>query len=276
MDEAALRAGVQRLTSRGYEVVVAANATSRQGYLAGTDAARLAALDAALEDPAVRALWVARGGYGATRLLDQLPGAKVAARRCPLIGFSDATALLSVWAKAGVPAIHGPHVTELGELPDPALDAVLDLLQGHPPPPLPLSRARVQAGDAGALLRGPLVGGNLAVLGALAGTPHLLPMAGSLLFLEEVNERPYRIDRLLTQLRSARALEGVQAVLVGSLAGCEPPAASGPTALEVIAERFPGVPLVSDLPAGHRVQQTPLLLGVPTELDLSVPELRWV
>jgi len=256
VDRDRFEAGLARLRAclPDAQIELADNLWAEDGYFAGDDRSRLRALQAALADPSVDAIIAARGGYGLTRLLGHLDPAGL--RRCPkiLVGFSDGTALLS-WAltQAGVASIHGPVITQMGGLDDDDLDRFLELLRGEEP--------RTLVADEGAVLhggrvQGQLIVGNLEVLRALLGTPYFPDLRGAILAIEEIGERPYRIDRTLTHLLSAGALRGVRGIAVGQLIGCSEPEhgnPASPSAHSVVVERLEGlgIPVVTGLPFGH-------------------------
>jgi muramoyltetrapeptide carboxypeptidase len=274
--EDAFRAGLEILRSR-YRVVHDDRVLERTGYLAGDDDRRAEELGRYLADPDVRGIVCARGGYGITRILDRLDGD--ALRRDPkvVVGFSDATALLSFCVLDGqVRPVHGPVVTQLGRLP--AADAAwLFRLLEDPEPlgalPFPLRRIGARGGGT---VEGRLVGGNLELVSRLVGTPWELDLGAGILLLEEIGERPYRIDRSLTQLRLAGALDGVRAVAVGDLARCEEPDGTPPTAAEVVDERLAAfrLPGVAGLPVGHDdAGNRALPIGARCALDLAEARL---
>jgi muramoyltetrapeptide carboxypeptidase len=242
---------------------------ARRRYLAGDDERRSAELLAALADPEAKAVWAARGGYGATRLLPALPLDAVVRRRPWLVGFSDITALHCRWAQAGTASVHGANVTTLVSWSEPARQELFDLLM-RPRPLTYQGTPRPLPEGASARVSGILLGGNLTVLGAMAGTGFLPSWHDAVVLLEDVGERPYRLDRMLTQLRQAGAFAGVRAVLVGQLAGCEEPdATAGYTALEVIGDVLAdlGVPIVGGLPVGHESSSRAVLLGGVASVD---------
>lgn len=265
-------AGLARLAAR-LRVEVAPGAAEATGaYLAGDDRRRADELTAALRDPDVRAIVVARGGYGLTRILADVDPADLVADPKPLVGFSDATALLAWAATAGVRAIHGPVVSQLGDLPDDDLDALVRLLTD----PRPLGTvATVTPGPDAAPIEAPLLVGNLTLLAHLVGTPWELSAAGAILAFEEVGEAPYCLDRDLTQLGLAGALAGAVAAVVGDLTRCtDPPHRAGAIddpapARAVVAERLArfGVPAWWGLPVGHGVRNLPLPFGARIAID---------
>lgn len=231
----------------------APNLGSRDGYFAGNDGERLAALGAALAG-GHDALWVARGGYGLTRILGRLDPRVRGGSPPMVVGFSDATALLCwSWVTTRTMGVHGPVVTQLAELPPDDLDRVFAWVRGDVPPPLQADAGTVCRGGT---VEGRLVAGNVEVLRSLVGTPWLPPLDGCVLAIEEVGERPYRIDRALTQLLTSGALRGVRGVIVGQLHGCREPehgGSHGNDAEQAVVERLEtlGVPLVTGFAFGH-------------------------
>ena len=250
------------------EISLAPNLGARAGYFAGDDGARLAALQAALDDPEVAAIVCARGGYGLTRLLPRLDPSGLRAAPKLIVGFSDVTALLCWALKSGVAGVHGPVVTQLGTLAGEDAARLAGMLRGELPAPLVGSEA---AGRGRAT--GPLVPANLEVLRSLIGTPWLPDLAGTIVALEEIGERPYRIDRALTQLQTSGALAGVRGFAVGQLCACEEPASGNPdspSAQAVLRERLSesGLPVVFGLPFGHDPKRNAALpCGTRVELD---------
>src|SRR6516165_11027297 len=189
----------------------------RQRYLAGSDDRRLAELHAALTDPGIRAVFCARGGYGATRLLRQLAASAPAGAPKPLIGFSDITAL-HLWLQAyGRISIHGPVLTQLPRLSAATCTRLFDLLESvRPAPPLAGTATYV-----GGVAEGPLLGGNLSVFTRLLGTPYLPALDGAILLLEDQGERPYRLDRMWTHMQLAGVFARVRGIALGSFTACE-------------------------------------------------------
>ena len=241
------------------------------GFLAGDDDARLNDLERGLADPAIRALIAARGGYGATRLLSRLSPEAVRDANKLLVGFSDVTALHALWARAELCSIHGPVVCSLAEGPMAVRDAFFDLLEGQDPRPLQGLRT-VNGGRAA----GRLFGGNLTVLASLVGTPFAPRLEGTVLVLEDITERPYRLDRVLTQMLASGWLSGVQAVVLGQFTQCDP-GPDGTTAEHVLAERLTrlNVPVVCGARVGHIPDNAPLLFGSVAEVDADAGEVAF-
>ncbi|PRQ04120.1 putative murein peptide carboxypeptidase [Enhygromyxa salina] len=276
-----VRRGLAHVGRRYGAPTLAANLERRAGYFAGDDRERLEALDLALRDDRARVVWAARGGYGATRLLARLDPTALRGgdRRKVLVGFSDVSALLCwAWVHARVPSIHGPVVAQLAELPEHDRQRLWDLLEGELPPPLVADEHG--ASLHGGRVEGPLIVANLEVLRTLIGTPHMPSLDGAILALEEIGERPYRIDRALTQLLESGSLRGVVGVAVGDLHGCVEPEGGGSrgfTADEVLDDRLGrlGVPVVLGLPFGHApTRNAALAFGVRSRLDADQGSLE--
>ncbi|MBN2576016.1 MAG: LD-carboxypeptidase [Deltaproteobacteria bacterium] len=245
-----------------------------EGFLAGSDAQRLARLQAAIRDPEARAVFVARGGHGLLRIASRIDPGLLHAHPKPIVGFSDGTVLLAACARAGVAAIHGPVVTQLGRLPAEDRDALFALLESPEPRLLCAGLETLRPGRAS----GPLVGGNLEVFSRLLGTQLLPPVDGAILFFEEVGERPYRIDRLFCHLDLAGVLARAAGVVFGALVDCEEPAESrvaSPSAIEVVRERLGrlAVPVALGAPVGHGERNRALPYGVRVELDATAGTL---
>jgi muramoyltetrapeptide carboxypeptidase len=264
--------GLAHVRRRFGEPTRAANLERREGYFAGDDAERLLALDRALRDERASLVWAARGGYGLTRLLSRLDPGPLRERPKLIVGFSDVSALLCwAWVHAGVPSIHGPVLGQLAELGEDDRQRLWDLIAGELPAPL------VAEHDAsvlhGGMVEGTLVVSNLEVLRTLVGTRHMPSLEGGILAIEEIGERPYRLDRALTQLVDSGALRGIRGIAVGSLRGCVEPEGGGSkgwSALEVVEDRLGrlGVPVVVGFGFGHDpTRNAALPFGVPARLD---------
>ncbi|HEY0699591.1 MAG TPA: LD-carboxypeptidase [Micromonospora sp.] len=262
--------GIELLTGWGLRPVLAPNAYARHGYLAGADELRAADLNAAFADPEVRGVLCTRGGYGAQRIVDLIDMAAVRADPKVVAGFSDITALqLALWRGARLATVHSPAFAWSDERTPlrsaESLHAALTSTE-----PVTVSRVADET-TAGVLVpgvaRGTLLGGNLCLVVASLGTPDLPDLTGAILLIEDVGEPPYKVDRMLTQLRRAGVLDGLAGVAVGQFTEC----ADGwdVTVADVIAERLGdlGVPVLGGLPVGHGAGQLTVPLGVPAVMD---------
>ena len=236
-------------------------------YLAGPDAVRAGHLLDALDDEETRAIFCMRGGYGSLRLLSALAGAPAPTPRL-LVGFSDITALHLACARhwPGVQAVHGPNLATrqlLGE--GAACEAnrralYTALFEPHRPVSAPIRN--LWPGRA----TGPLVGGCLSLIASCLGTPFALEARGAVLFLEDVDEAPYRIDRMLTQARLAGLFDGVAGIVFGDMQGCQD---AHNDLWAVIGDALQGLdlPIGIGLPSGHGPENLSLRLGEMAELD---------
>jgi muramoyltetrapeptide carboxypeptidase len=270
----------------GYVPVLGKNAYNRFGYLAGVDDDRLLDLNQALQDPGVDAVWCIRGGYGVTRLLDRLDYAAITRRPKPVIGFSDISALLNAIQRAnGLVTFHGPvarasmpefsrqHFEGMLTRPEP-----FGLLGRLPAPPgilVPQEHRIVTL--RGGTAEGPLAGGNLSLLQCLIGTPWFPDLEGAILFIEDVGEHLYRVDRTLAHLRSAGALRRLAGIIVGQFTELDRAGRDGALGFDqVLAHYFEplGIPVAHGFPIGHIPAQWTLPLGVRARLDADAGEVE--
>jgi muramoyltetrapeptide carboxypeptidase len=248
-------AGVDELRRLGYRPVYDDSVFARTRYTAGAPSLRAEAFMRAWRDPSVRALIAVRGGYGSVQLLPHLAGADL--RRSPkaFIGYSDNTSLLTwLTCQCGIVAFHGPMLE--GRLAkgtsgyDPETFTRL-LTRSEPAGPISHPALQtIRAGDAAGIL----TGGTLTQLATSLSTPYAFdPPAGHILFIDEVAERPYRVDRLLTQLRLAGILFRASGIVFGELPRCDEPGERGPAIRDIVADLlsdFRG-PILFGLPSGH-------------------------
>ncbi len=269
----------------GWEPVLAPHAGGLYGYLSGTDEERLGDLNAALADPRIDAVWCIRGGYGMTRIL---PGVDfAAARRRPkvVIGFSDITALLvPLFVETGLVTFHGPMCRhELGPFSRWHLDRVLSNVNapgrlGRLAPPadtLIPEKDRIATLVPG-VAEGPLVGGNLTLLQCLIGTRWMPELRGAILFIEDVGEDTYSIDRMLSHLTLTGQLQGVAGVMVGRFTELKKGGEDGAMGVDTILARYLEplkIPVAYGYPIGHIDEQWTLPIGVRVRLDATAGEL---
>nr|WP_092556692.1 LD-carboxypeptidase [Actinoplanes derwentensis] len=251
------------LNAHGLRVQAGRHALNRHTFFAGSDAQRLADLDEALRDPLVRGVLCMRGGYGAQRIVDDADFAAVRADPKHVLGFSDITALhLALWKEARLVTVHGPNA---GRIDDGAVRALTT------DTPIVVTAAKTEGTfpvRVDGRAEGVLLGGNLTLLAATAGTRHAWDPAGVVLMLEEVNEVPYRVDRSLVQLERAGLLDGLAGVAVGQFTGCGDPTG-------VLLDRLGrlGVPVLGGLPIGHGDRPATVRLGAPVILDTETGTL---
>ena len=267
MDPTKLAGGRAVWEAAGFRVVHRADLLARRAYLAGDDERRAAELAELIADPEVGAIVCARGGYGLPRILDRLDPAAFRAARKPIVGYSDVTALL-LWLRrrAGLVGFHGPMLERGSDVDPEAMRVLIAALAGETS-----AAGRLWSGTARAAGRGAgrLVGGNLALVAASLGTPWEIDTRGAILLVEDVNEPPYKIDRLLQQLRAAGKLAGLAGLGVGALTDCTDARHPEPSAEDVVVEVASalGIPLVTGLPFGHTSDNRAWPLGARATLD---------
>ncbi|MEV4483507.1 S66 peptidase family protein [Micromonospora coxensis] len=268
--------GVELLTGWGLRPVLAPNVYARRGYLAGDDALRAADLNTAFADPEVRGVICTRGGYGAQRVVDLIDMAAV--RRDPKVvaGFSDITALqFALWRGARLASVHGPGAAWLDERTPlhSAQSLHAALMTTAPVTVAAVAEEETFGVRVPGRAEGPLLGGNLCLITASIGTPDMPDLTGAVLLVEEVQEPPYKVDRMLTHLRRAGALDGIAGVAVGQFTEC----ADGwdTTVADVLTERLGdlGVPVLGGLPVGHGVGQLTVPVGPRAVLDATADTL---
>ncbi len=288
-DDDDIRMAGETLESLGFKVKESANLSRRHGYLAGSDAERAADLNAMFADESVDAIFALHGGYGASRILPLLDYELIHHNPKILLGYSDISALLNgIFTQTGLITFHGKVAA--GNFTDYSLAEFQKVLMSDPtgesigaaPPfaakPGQLDRenrlVRMVPGKA----QGQLIGGNLTLLSHLIGTPYAPDFSGKILFLEDVSESVYRIDRMLTQLLLAGELQRVAGIVLGKFTDCKPVYSSGSSLglTEVLEDRCAGlgVPMLRGLMIGHINDQTVVPVGCAAELDVEAGTLR--
>ncbi|MGN8111750.1 S66 peptidase family protein [Paraburkholderia sp. 22098] len=259
-----LAQAVSLLESWGFPVSVGAHVANRFRYLAGAHQHRTGDLLAALSDPAIDIVWIARAGYGCAHVLPALPTAVPCGKT--VIGFSDATALFYALRQIpGIGVIHGPTLNGLAtKVDDVSRRSVLDTLTGVTPAPLPLERLHGAADS----ITGPLVGGNLTVLASTAGSRWQPSFRDSIVVLEDVTELAYRIDRSIMTLRHAGVLDGARAIVLGDFIRCPLPAGADYSLEDVLLDVLApiGVPIYGGLPVGHGERNLSWVVGRSVEI----------
>ncbi|MQA25030.1 MAG: LD-carboxypeptidase [Micromonosporaceae bacterium] len=267
----AVARGVELLESWGLVVEYAEHALTRYGYLAAPDADRLADLNAAFADPTVRGVLCTRGGYGAQRIIDGID--KGAVRKDPkvLLGFSDITAVqMWLWRNTGLATLHGPMIAWSDSRTGPESAEALrrslmttDQIVLHRDPDEPGGSVLVPGQASGVML-----GGNVSLLSQAVGARDFPDLHGAILLLEDVGEAPYRLDRMITQLRRSGVLEGLAGIALGQFVDCEG-APDTWTVDEMLHDRLAdlGAPVLSGLPIGHGSGQLTIPFGVRATID---------
>lgn len=274
------------LEKMGFKVKIGRNARKRLGFLAGTDKERAADVMAMFTDKKVNGIVCLRGGYGTPRILPLLDYAAIHRNPKVFVGYSDITALHCAFLKkSNLVSFHGPMPASAftkKDYPEFSRSSWLNAITK------PVAAGSICAGykdDTISILRkgsasGQLIGGNLSLLAALMGTPFQPDFKGKILFLEDVDERPYRKDRMLTTLLLSGALKGVAGIAIGICLGCEDPNAAKTkefrqSATDVFKDRLLPlkVPMVMGLPFGHVPHNATIPVGVKATLDANKGDL---
>lgn len=276
VDEARIARAAARLRRLGLEPVEGRGIRARTAYLAGDDDTRSADLEWAFRAADIDGVWSLRGGYGSMRLWGRLPLDALRARPRPFLGFSDNTSLHLAARRLRVVSFHGPHA---GADRFPAMAAACIRAVAFEPEPAgvlpPAGSGPSPEALVGGRAEGRLVGGNLSLLAAAAGTPFALEARGGILVLEDVDEAVYRIDRMLEQLVASGALAGVRALALGRFTNIEASGRGRPlrAVLDELARRL-DVPTLLDLPFGHVPDSWTLPLGARARLDADAGTLE--
>ncbi len=272
--------------SLGLNPVFGKHIRAERGYLAGTDEERLEDLHAMFFNPEIRAVWCIRGGYGCTRLLPMIDYEKIRANPKPLIGYSDITALhMAIHKHAGLLSFHGPVASS--EQSEYTRDYLKQALFGGSPYVIKMSE------DNGRLAserqefqwlpwrtgkaKGRLKGGNLSLLAALVGSPYAPSYARHIVYLEDIGEKPYRIDRLITQMKQGSDLWEAAAIVLGVFNDCEAkPGERSLTLMETLEDHFADFPrpVAYGFSFGHIDHQFTLPVGALAEVDFDRKEIR--
>lgn len=261
--------GVRELEKLGFRVRLGKRLDKRGRYTAGSAGERLRDWTELWEDPEVSALFCARGGYGSMELLSALPPARMRENPKIVLGSSDATALLAFLTSAsGLVAFHGPMVAQQIARGHFDRENLLTVLGSREPPgTIGVETAEWLHEGAG---EGPLLGGCLSIVAALAGTRYLPSFSGAVLFLEDTQAKPYQIDRMLTQLRLAGLLDGIRGLVFGEMPGCEQHPDQGYTLQEMLRDwtAYLRVPVLFGFPSGHTHSKgLTLPFGIRARLD---------
>ena len=276
--DADFKKALQNMADLGLKTRVGKYATAVNGFLAGTDAQRLEDLHWAFSDKTIDAVWCIRGGYGLSRILPQIDYAMIKKNPKIFIGYSDITALhLAIHQNTGLVTFHGPVATST-QSDYTKKHAVNALMTPVVPERIELSPDNVAKGTllyktqviTKGTARGRLIGGNLSLLTALAGTPYALRnLKGKILFTEDVGEKPYRIDRMFTQLKQSVNLRELAGIALGVFSDCDAPDDKSQTVIDVIRDQLGslGIPVLYGLSFGHIRDQFTLPVGVEAEMD---------
>jgi muramoyltetrapeptide carboxypeptidase len=262
----------------GLSVVLGKNVFNQNNHFAGTDAERAADFQEALDNKSIKAIWTARGGYGSVRILDLLDFTKFKEHPKWIIGYSDITALHNHIHNLGIETMHGMMATSLEEKPEEIIQTISSFkkalfgeeLKYSIPAPEGNRNAILNSGE---ILKGQLIGGNLSILTSMLGSNSQLLTEGKILFIEEIGEYKYSIDRMVQSLKRAGYFTKVKAVIVGNMSSIKKNSTQwGSTIEQLILEAIPkNIPVLFDFPAGHEADNRALIFGrnVALEVDME-------
>ncbi len=264
------RRGIEILENRGFKVRVPDPLPVHRSYLAGSDEQRLETLRQAWRDPGIRAVMPVRGGYGVLRLLNSIDYKAIRANPKVLVGFSDVSALLqAVYRYGNLLTFHGPMLTTLGKCDPASLEFLFDRLTGKTDSLKP-DRLKILKGGSSS---GIIVGGNLTTLTHLVATGYEISWQGKIVFLEDVGESPYRIDRLFTHLYMAGRFRDLRGLILGEFTGCGDQEEIWSRVGELFRnEEFP---IWADFPVGHGLRNYTLPVGVQAKMDSAEKKLSF-
>lgn len=269
IDKSFLKGAKKVLESWGLEVAIAKHADGESGRFSGTVKQRTADLQTAMDDEKTKVILCSRGGYGAIHLVDQINFTKFSENPKWLLGYSDITLLHELFQYNGYTSIHSLMARHLSVEPqdDPCSLHLKNMLFGELPSyQSPQHKLNIK-GSAKGILRG----GNLSVLNGLRGTPYDFPAEGTILFIEDIGERPYHIDRMMNNLKLGGVLEKLSGLIVGQFTEYEEDLSIGKEVYEMIADMVKpyGYPVCFDFPVGHVASNVPLICGSETELTVE-------
>ena len=282
-----IAAAVRTVEYFGLRMKMGRNVRKQTGYVGGTIAQRVSDVHDMFRDPEVKAVFTIRGGYGSAQLLDDIDYDLIRQNPKIFLGFSDITAMhLAIHQKTGLVTFHGPVTLSkfTGYTQEHFRRAMFDPKPigslSNPPPSDPLRPVHTLRTVKPGKARGPLIGGNLSLIASLMGTPYEIDTRGKILFIEDVGEQPYSIDRMLTQLRLSGKLKNAAGIIFGECEDCRrsdyKPSFDATFSLGEVVDNILGelqIPVLSGLTIGHTDDQLTLPLGVMATLDADKGEL---
>ena len=277
--------GISLLEKEGYKVKLYPSTFKAKGYLAGTDVERAKDLTDAFCDPEVQAVMCARGGYGSSRLVPHLDFDQLAKTEKLFIGFSDVTIIHAALNRRGLPTLHAPMAITFRPDREPwVYESFFSSIKGENPIPV-TAPAGVQLSPRSIIVPGKaegiVVGGCLALICDLIGTPDQIDMTDKIVLIEDVDEAPHRVDALLTHLRNSRLIHQAAGIAIGEMTRTDEKADKGIGDMpwrQIVSDRLGdlGIPCIVEYPFGHAPQMLSLPLGIKAELDASSGTMKYV
>lgn len=270
-DTEKLYRGIKVLETLGFKVRVPKEIFKKKRYLAGEDMLRASVINNFFSDPDIHGIICARGGFGALRILDHLNWKIIKQNPKPFIGFSDSTAiLLSIIGKTRTPVIHGPSVVSFAVAPKETINSFYKILTGSLNTIEMTNGQILKSGKCSGILKG----GNISTISHLLGTKFQPDFKNCILFLEDIGEPAYKIDRMLTQMKMAGLFKGIQGVITGGFEDCD----NDEYIKEILLEIFDpyNVPILSGLDSGHGKINLSLYMGTDIEIDTKSARIHWI
>jgi len=269
-DRAAFESGCRIVESLGFKPVFSEDVFASHSFFAGSDRLRARLLNAFFAEPGIRGIWTVRGGYGFLRILPLLDYSLIRANPKVIIGCSDISAgLNTICRNCGISTVHGPMIASLANADKATLASVISLVSGGSLPVLEAAGPVIACGKA----EGPVMGGNLTTLCHMLGTPYEPDFKGAVLFLEDIGEKPYRIDRMMFQMKLAGVLEKIVGVCLGTFVNC-----GELSSVYKIFEntfKYTGVPVLAGFQAGHSFPNLSFPIGLSALLDTDAGTLTY-
>ena len=265
---------VETLTDWGYQVKIGKTVGTKKDYFSATDAERVADLQEMLNDPNVKAILCARGGYGVSRIIHQLDFSAFLMQPKWIIGFSDITVLHAALQKKGVMSIHGPMAAAFNKGADgePYIQALHQILMGTKTAYETNPNGFNQIGS----VKAPMIGGNLCLIAHLIGSVNSFDTKGKILFIEDIGEYHYNLDRMLVQIKNAGLFNNLAGLVVGAFTDMKDPSTDfGATALEIIQShvKLNTYPICFDFPISHELANYPIKEGAIYELNVALDKV---
>jgi muramoyltetrapeptide carboxypeptidase len=271
MDPQAVKYAKKHLEENGFKVLISENCLGKHHYFSGTDEERLLDFQFGIDHPDVRAILCARGGYGCIRLVDRINWANMLREPKWLIGFSDITVFHHRLNKLGVQSIHGSMPINFEKNTDAALTSLVNTLQGSWPKFLLPSNQSNKAGIA----TGNLIGGNLSIVYSMLGTDDQFDFEASILFLEDVGEHYYQVERMLYALKKAGVFQKIKGLIIGGISELEdtdPPLGRSIEEMVLDQLEYTRIPVLFDFPGGHIADNRAIIVGKKIQLTVSEEE----
>ncbi len=268
VDQSTIDEASKFLQNSGYDVILADNLNKRHHQMAGTDSDRLKAFQKLIDSHKVKAIWCLRGGFGSLRIIDEINFKQLRIHPKILIGFSDFTSILNHIVNLDYIGVHGPMPIQLTNLTELAKDSFWDIVEGNEISYEWASNNFNQIGKG----TGKLVGGNLSVLYSLIGSSSFPKLYGAILFLEDLDEYLYHIDRMILAIKRTGAFQGLKGIVLGSFTDLhDHQIPFGQGIEEIILEHFGdlNIPIAFNFPAGHQDDNRCLLLGEVAQMNVT-------